>query len=73
MYGVGLQYNKPRFNEILVITNTIQKHKHKIYLNIMNNCQRVMKMNAKQINKDKIYAYSNLKQCYLPVLEFLVP
>ena len=39
----------------------------------MNNCQRVMKMNAKQINKDKIYAYSNLKQCYLPVLEFLVP
>ena len=32
-----------------------------------------MKLNAKHINKDKIYAYSNLKQGCLPVLEFLVP
>ena len=37
----GQNYNKmygtePRFNEILVITNTIHKHSYKIYLNITN-------------------------------------
>ena len=44
----GQNYNKmyetgPRFNEILVITNTIQKSKRKIYLDIMNKCQHVIK------------------------------
>ena len=35
-------YKKPQFNEILVITNTIQKRKRKIiYLNITNKCQHV--------------------------------
>ena len=38
MYGT-----EPRFNEILVITNTIHKHKCKIYLNITNKCQHVIK------------------------------
>ena len=28
-------------------------------------------MNAKQINKDKIYLHSSFKQFCLPVLEFL--
>ena len=31
------------FNEILVTTNTIHKHKYKIYLNITNKCQHVIK------------------------------
>ena len=33
--------NDPRFNEILVITNTTQKRKHKIYLDITNKCHYV--------------------------------
>ena len=32
---------QPRFNEILVITNIIQKSKSKIYLDITNKCQHV--------------------------------
>ena len=36
MYGT-----KARFNEIVVITNTIQKRKRKIYLDITNKCQHV--------------------------------
>ena len=50
---------EPRFNEILVITNTIQKRKRRIYLDITNKCQhmieRQLKMNAKQTNEDTIY------------------
>ena len=38
MYGT-----EPRFNDILVITNTIQKHNYKIYLDITNKCQHVIK------------------------------
>ena len=34
---------EPQFNEILVIMNTIHKHKHKIYLDITNKCQHVKK------------------------------
>ena len=42
----GQNYNKmygtePRFNEILVITNTIQKRNRKIYLDITDKCQHV--------------------------------
>ena len=33
--------NEPRFNKILVITNTTQKRKHKIYLDITNKCHYV--------------------------------
>ena len=36
MYGT-----ETRFNEIVVITNTIQKRKRKIYLDITNKCQHV--------------------------------
>ena len=36
MQGTEPRYNEPRFNEIIVITNTIQKRKHKTYLNITN-------------------------------------
>ena len=32
---------QPRFNEIPVITNMIQKRKRKIYLDITNKCQHV--------------------------------
>ena len=35
MYGTEPQYNEPRFNEILPTTNTIQKHKRKIYLQLI--------------------------------------
>ena len=33
--------NDPRFNEMLVITNTTQKRKHKIYLDKTNKCHYV--------------------------------
>ena len=36
MYGT-----ETRFNEIIVITNTIQKRKRKIYFDITNKCQHV--------------------------------
>jgi len=39
MYWTEPQYNEPQFNKILVITNTIQKCKHKIYLDITSKCQ----------------------------------
>ena len=35
--------NEPRFNEILVITNTTHKRKRKIYLHVANNCEHVIK------------------------------
>ena len=38
MYGT-----EPRFKEILVITNTIQKHNRKIYLDITNKCEHMIK------------------------------
>ena len=43
MYGT-----EPRYNEILVITSTIQKPRRKMYLDITNKCQHATeKMNAK--------------------------
>ena len=38
MYGT-----EPRFNEILFITNTIHKRKRKMYFDITNKCQHVIK------------------------------
>ena len=38
MYGT-----EPRFNEILVITNTVHKPKRKICLDITNKCHHVIK------------------------------
>ena len=38
MYGT-----EPRFHEILVITNIIHKGKRKIYLDITNKCEHVIK------------------------------
>ena len=76
MYGTEPRYNEPQFNEILVITNWIQKCRRKIYLDITNTCQHVTERqlkNAKQINEDKIYVYSSFKQFFSPVLVFLVP
>ena len=51
MYGT-----EPRFNEILVITNTIHKRKRNIYLDITNKCQHVIEdeYQIKQTNNDKI-------------------
>ena len=37
----NLDNNEPRINEILVITNTIQKRKRRIYLYITNKCQQL--------------------------------
>ena len=34
---------EPRFNEVLFITNTIHKRKVKMYLDITNKCQHVIK------------------------------
>ena len=70
MYGT-----EPRFNEILLIitTNTIQNPNRKLYLDITNKCEHMIKRKAKQTNKDKIYAHSSFKQFCLPFLEFLVP
>ena len=70
MYGT-----EPRCNEILLIitTNTIQNPNRKLYLDITNKCEHMIKKKAKQTNKDKIYAYSSFKQFCLPFLEFLVP
>ena len=77
MYGREPQYNEPQFNKILIITNTFQKCKRTIYLDITNKCQHVtqrqLKMNVKQTYKDKIDVYSTFKQVCLPVLVFLVP
>ena len=38
MYGT-----EPRFNEIPVITNTIHERRRRIYLDITNKCQHVIK------------------------------
>ena len=37
----------------LDITNTIEKPKRKIYIDITNNCHRATTMNAKQTNSDE--------------------
>ena len=41
MYGTKPVFNEPRFNEILLIMNTIHKGKRKIYLDIMNKIRNV--------------------------------
>ena len=41
MFGIEPRYNKPRFNELLVIANTTRKRKRKIHLRITNKCQYV--------------------------------
>ena len=68
MYGAA----ESRFNEILVITNTIQKRNRKLYLVITSKCQHLKKRwKPHRTNKDKIYVHSSFKQFCLPVLEFL--
>ena len=37
----------PKFKEILIITNTVQKRKRKIYLHITNKCQHLTKEECK--------------------------
>ena len=41
--GTEPRLNEPRFNEIIVITNTIQMRNRKIYLDETNKCQHVIK------------------------------
>ena len=50
MYGTDPRYNEPPYNEILVITSTIQQLKRKMYLDtVTNKCQHETdKINAKQ-------------------------
>ncbi len=43
MYGTEPRYNEPRYNEILVIPNTIQKPKCKTYPDITKKCQHATK------------------------------
>ena len=55
---LGQSYSKiyrtePRYNEILVVTNTILKPKRITYQDITWKCQHVTKENTKQTNKDK--------------------
>ena len=55
----GQNYSKvygtePRFNEILVITNTIHKRKRKRYLDITNEYQHLIKDEC-QTDQQKIY------------------
>jgi len=55
---LGQSYSKiyrtePRYNEILVVTNTILKPKRITYQDITWKCQYVTKENTKQTNKDK--------------------
>ena len=47
MYETEPRYNEPRCNEILVITNTIDEPKRKIYPDKTNNVITRQKMNAK--------------------------
>ena len=63
MYGT-----KPRFNTVLVITNTMIQ-KRKVKYNMSTGERKIAKMNAKQTSEDKIYVYSS----YQPVLVFPVP
>ena len=37
MYGTEPRYNEPRYSEILVVTNIIEKPKRNIYPDITNN------------------------------------
>ena len=53
MYGTEPQYNEPRCNEILIITNTTKKPKHKINPDITNKCHHVAKDQTKQTNSDE--------------------
>ena len=43
MYGTEPQYNKPRYSEILDITNTIKDPRCKIYPDITNKCHHATK------------------------------
>ena len=75
---ITIKRMKQKF-EILVITNTVQKHKCKIYLDIRKKNVNMpprdgqLKGNAKQTNEDNTFLYSSFKQFCLPVLVFLVP
>ena len=64
MYGTEPRCNEPRFNEILVITNAIQKRKSKIYFDITNKCQHLTKDECETDHEDKIYVYSSLFLCF---------
>ena len=68
MYGT-----EPRFNEILVITNTIQKRNRKLYLIITNKCEHLKKDESQtEPTRIKISVHSSFKQFCLPCLEFLL-
>ena len=54
MYGTEPLCNEPRFNDILVIRNTIQRPTRKIYLDITKTSTMWRKMNAKQTKKGEI-------------------
>ena len=41
MYGTKPRFSEPRYNEILLITNRIQKRKRGKHLDITNKCQHV--------------------------------
>ena len=52
----GQNYNKmygtePLFNEILLIKDTIQKRNHKIYFDVTNKCEHVIKKNESETDQ----------------------
>ena len=55
MYGT-----EPRFNELLVLANTVHKRKRKIHLDITHKYQHVIKDGCQTVQQGlKIYVYSS--------------
>ena len=70
---VWLLARTQEYKKFRPVLQSIQNPNPKIYLDITNKCQHMIKKRAKQTNKDKIYAYSSFNQFCFPSLEFLVP
>ena len=52
MYGIEPRYNEPQYDELLVIMNTVQKPKRKLYPDIMNKCHHATK-DERETDKSK--------------------
>ena len=69
MYRTGRRYNKPRYNEILVVTSTTQKPKRKMSLDITNKCQQATEKLMR--NKPKrMKCLSNFSNSFLLLILF---
>ena len=54
---------EPRFNEIVVITNTIQKGNRKIYLDITNKCQHVETLETELVSEFRRGNQEKVQNC----------